>query len=167
VSVIIGSDAYCPIAETYHRPCVVAGFEPMQILEGIARICEQLCSGRACVESVYQAAVRPSGNATALKLLEQFFEPWDGPWRGLGCIPNGTLRLKKQYGQFDAVKRLDITPLDSPEPAGCQCGRVLCGLVEPPSCSLFGKTCSPNSPVGPCMVSTEGACSAWYKYRSR
>lgn len=167
VSVIIGSDAYRPIAETYHRPCVVAGFEPMQILEGIARICEQICSDRACVESVYQAAVRPAGNEIALKLLEEFFEPWDGPWRGLGRIPGGTLRLKKQYEQFDAVKRLDITPLDSPEPAGCLCGRVLCGLVEPPSCPLFAKTCTPDHPIGPCMVSTEGACSAWYKYRSR
>lgn len=167
VSVIIGSDAYRPIAEEFGRPCVVAGFEPMQILEGIVRICEQIQSGRACVESVYQAAVRPSGNVTALQLLEQFFEPWDGPWRGLGNIPGGTLRLKKKWERFDVLKRLGIVPLESAEPAGCLCGRVLCGLVEPSDCPLFGNTCHPNHPIGPCMVSTEGACSAWYRYRVR
>jgi hydrogenase expression/formation protein HypD len=167
VSVIIGSDAYRPIAETYHRPCVVAGFEPMQILEGIVHICDQLQCGRASVESVYQAAVRAEGNRTALKLLEEFFEPWDGPWRGLGRIPGGTLRLKKEWESFDILKRMGLRPPASAEPAGCLCGQVLCGLVEPSDCPLFGNTCRPNHPIGPCMVSSEGACSAWYKYQVR
>lgn len=167
VSVIIGSDAYHPIVEEFGRPCVVAGFEPMQILAGIVSICEQIQTGRSRVESVYQAAVRPCGNATALKLLEEFFEPWDGPWRGLGLIRGGTLRLKQKYERFDVLKRLDIPPLDSPEPAGCLCGQVLCGLVEPADCPLFVTACTPDNPIGPCMVSTEGACSAWYKYQVR
>jgi hydrogenase expression/formation protein HypD len=167
VSVIIGWQAYQSVVEEYGRPCVVAGFEPMQILEGIARICRQIQTGRRQVESVYQAAVRPQGNPIALKLMDKFFQPWDGPWRGLGIIPGGSLRLRKEYETFDAAVRFHILPKESPEPAGCLCGKVLCGLIEPPLCALFGKRCTPDHPVGPCMVSAEGACSAWYKYKAQ
>ncbi len=166
VSVIIGSAAYRPVAEAFHRPCVVAGFEPMQIIEGIVRICGQIETGQAHVDSVYQAAVHEQGNPVALGLMEAVFDPWDGPWRGLGVIPGGTLRLKKEYESFDAVRRFEIHTKKASEPAGCLCGQVLCGLTEPTQCGLFGKTCTPDHPVGPCMVSTEGACSAWYKYKS-
>lgn len=165
VSVIIGSAAYRPVAAQFHRPCVVAGFEPLQIVEGIAAICRQIESGRAAVESVYHAVVHEDGNAVALKLMDRFFEPWDGPWRGLGVIPGGTLRLREAYARFDALKRFGIAMHEAPEPAGCLCGQVLCGLVEPRQCGLFASKCTPDHPVGPCMVSTEGACSAWYKYR--
>ena len=165
VSVIIGAAAYEPVVRRFNRPCVVAGFEPLQILEGVAQICRQLDDGLPRVDSVYRAAVREQGNAVALKLIDRFFEPWDGPWRGLGIIPGGTLRLRKDYEQFDALRRFGIEMHSAPEPAGCLCGRVLCGLIEPPRCALFANRCTPDHPVGPCMVSTEGACSAWYKYR--
>jgi hydrogenase expression/formation protein HypD len=92
------------------------------------------------------------------------FEPCDGAWRGLGVIPGATLKLKDEYKQFDALHRFGIKEIPTEEPAGCRCGEVLCGLIDPPQCGLFGKKCTPDSPVGPCMVSTEGACSAWYKY---
>lgn len=165
VSVIIGAAAYEPVVRRFNRPCVVAGFEPLQILEGVAQICRQLDEGRPRVDSVYRAAVREQGNAVALKLIDRFFEPWDGPWRGLGIIPGGMLRLRKDYEQFDALRRFGIEMHSAPEPAGCLCGQVLCGLIEPPRCALFANRCTPDHPVGPCMVSTEGACSAWYKYR--
>lgn len=164
VSVILGSDAYRPVVEEFKRPCVVAGFEAVQILEGLAVICEQIASGKAEIASVYGAAVTPKGNQTAWKIINDMFEPCDGPWRGLGVIPGASLRLKDVYEPFDALARFGIQEVPTEEPAGCQCGRVLCGLLDPPQCGLFGKRCTPDTPVGPCMVSTEGACSAWYKY---
>ena len=164
VSVIIGSDAYRPIVEQFGRPCVVAGFEAAQILEGIARICTQLAAGAPQVESVYGAAVTPQGNRVAQRLLETTFETWDGPWRGLGVIPGASLRLKEKYSRFDALKRFGYSEMPTREPAGCLCGKVLCGLIEPKDCGLFAKKCTPDTPVGPCMVSSEGACSAWFKY---
>jgi hydrogenase expression/formation protein HypD len=164
VSVIIGSNAYQTIVDRFARPCVVAGFEAGQILEGIARICTQIAGKSPKVESVYGAAVTKQGNPVALKLLETYFETWDGPWRGLGVIPGASLRLKREFARFDALTRFSFTEVPTKEPAGCQCGKVLCGLIEPMQCGLFGKKCTPDTPVGPCMVSTEGACSAWYKY---
>ncbi len=164
VSVIIGADAYTPIVEQFGRPCVVAGFEAVQILEGIARICTQIADQKPQVESVYGAAVKNQGNPVALQLMDEYFETWDGPWRGLGVIPGASLRLKDEFSRFDALKRFGFAEVPTEEPAGCLCGRVLCGLIDPPQCGLFGKKCTPDSPVGPCMVSTEGACSAWFKY---
>jgi hydrogenase expression/formation protein HypD len=167
VSVIIGSDAYKPIVEKYGRPCVVAGFEPMQIIEGIAAICKQLTDDAPAVDSVYGVAVTAGGNATAMKIVSEYFEPYDGYWRGLGKIPGGTLRLKDKYSKFDALKRFGIDEIPAEEKIGCRCGEVLCGLIDPVDCGLFGKKCTPDDPIGPCMVSSEGACSAWYKYSDR
>jgi len=164
VSVILGSDAYQPVVEQFSRPCVVAGFEAVQIMEGLAKICTQLDAGKAEIDSVYGAAVTPGGNAVAWKIICDMFEPCDGAWRGLGVIPGATLKLKEQYKQFDALHRFGIKEVPTEEPTGCQCGKVLCGLLDPPQCGLFGKKCTPDTPVGPCMVSTEGACAAWYKY---
>ncbi len=164
VSVILGADAYKPVARQFKRPCVVAGFEAVGILEGIAKICEQIAEHRAEVDSVYGAAVTAEGNKTARKIISDMFEPYDGPWRGLGTIPGGSLRLKKQYQAYDALHRFGIKEVPAEELGGCQCGRVLCGLIDPPQCPLFGKKCTTDTPIGPCMVSTEGACSAWYKY---
>ncbi|MCE5187455.1 MAG: hydrogenase formation protein HypD [Planctomycetaceae bacterium] len=164
VSVILGSDAYKPVAERFHKPCVVAGFEAVQIMEGIAAICKQMAEGRGEVESVYGAAVTPQGNRTAQAIIDNMFEPYDGPWRGLGFIPGGSLRLRPRYQRFDALHRFGISEIPAEELGGCQCGRVLCGLIDPPQCPLFARKCTPDSPIGPCMVSTEGACSAWYKY---
>jgi hydrogenase expression/formation protein HypD len=164
VSVILGSDAYKPVVEEFKRPCVVAGFEGVQIMEGLANICQQIADGRAEIDSVYGAAVTREGNKTAWKIITDMFEPCDGAWRGLGVIPGATMRLKDEFKQFDALHRFGISEVPTEEPAGCQCGRVLCGLMDPPQCGLFGKKCTPDTPVGPCMVSSEGACSAWYKY---
>ena len=164
VSVIIGSDAYKPIVEGFNKPCVVAGFEPMQIIEGIAEICRQFNDGVAEVGSVYEGVVKPEGNTTARAIIDTYFEHYDGYWRGLGAIPNGTLKLKSKYSRFDAMERFGIDEIPAEELGGCRCGEVLCGLIDPPDCGMFEKKCTPDTPVGPCMVSSEGACAAWYKY---
>ncbi len=164
VSVIIGSDAYIPVVERFNRPCVVAGFEPMQIIEGIAEICRQLARNVAEVGSGYDAVVTPEGNTTAQKSIDEHFEPADGYWRGLGSIPRSTLKLKDEYCRFDALNRFGIEEVPAEDLSGCRCGEVLCGLIDPPDCALFEAKCTPDSPVGPCMVSSEGACAAWYKY---
>jgi hydrogenase expression/formation protein HypD len=167
VSVIIGTDAYKPIAENYNRPCVVAGFEPMQVIEGLAEICSQLADGVAKTNSIYDVAVTPAGNQVAMNFIAEYFEPYNGYWRGLGKIKNGTLRLKEKYAKYDAMKRFGIKEIPAEDLTGCRCGQVLCGLIDPPKCGMFDSECTPDAPVGPCMVSTEGACAAWYKYGRR
>jgi len=164
VSAIIGFGAFAEIVENFDRPCVVAGFEPVQIIEGLCEICRQLSAGKAELKSMYSAVVTEKGNVAAQKIVEECFEPVDGYWRGLGRIPKSTLKLKGKYSQFDAFKRFGITEEPSEEIKGCRCGEVLCGLTEPPDCGLFGTSCTPLEPVGPCMVSSEGACAAWFKY---
>jgi len=164
VSVIIGYGAFGEIVEDFGRPCVVAGFEPLQIIEGLAEICRQLAAGVAELKSVYTAAVTEPGNTVAQKIIAECFEAADGYWRGLGKIEKSTLKLKEKYRRFDALKRFDITERPGEEKRGCRCGEVLCGLIEPPKCKLFAKSCRPESAVGPCMVSSEGACAAWFKY---
>jgi hydrogenase expression/formation protein HypD len=165
VSVIIGFGAFAEIVEQFNRPCVVAGFEPMQVIEGLGEICRQLTEGIAEVKSIYTAVVTEQGNTVAQKIIAECFEPVDGWWRGLGKIEKSTLKLKDKYSRFDALKRFNITETPGEDISGCRCGEVLCGLIEPPQCSLFGKSCTPDGPVGPCMVSSEGACSAWFKYK--
>ncbi len=164
VSVIIGYGAYAEVVEEFKRPCVVAGFEPVQILEGIAEICVQLADGKPQLKSVYSAAVTEQGNRKAQETIAECFEAADGYWRGLGKIPKSTLKLKDKYREYDAMKRFGVTEIPEEDLTGCRCGEVLCGLIEPPHCQLFGARCSPSTPVGPCMVSSEGACSAWFKY---
>ena len=164
VSVIIGFGAFTEIVEDFGRPCVVAGFEPMQIIEGLGEICRQLAAGKAELKSIYTAVVTEHGNTTAQETIDECFEPADGYWRGLGKIEKSTLKLKDKYSRFDALKRFNIIEEPGEEGSGCRCGEVLCGLIEPPECELFGKSCTPEIPVGPCMVSSEGACAAWFKY---
>ena len=164
VSVIIGYRAFAEIVENFGRPCVVAGFEPLQIIEGIAEICCQLSKGKAELKSIYTAVVTKQGNISAQKMIAEYFEPVPGYWRGLGKIEKSTLKLKDKYSQFDAFKRFNITETPSEDTSGCRCGEVLCGLIEPPECQLFAKTCTTQTPFGPCMVSSEGACAAWFKY---
>jgi hydrogenase expression/formation protein HypD len=167
VSVIIGSSAFIEITDHFHRPCVVAGFEPLQIMEGLAEICLQLAAGEAKVGSVYGAVVTEHGNAAALRIIDEVFEPVDGWWRGLGKIPQSTQALKEQYVQFDAFRRFGLEDKPGKGNSGCRCGEVLCGLIDPIQCPLFGKRCTTETPVGPCMVSSEGTCAAWYKYGRR
>jgi hydrogenase expression/formation protein HypD len=164
VSVIIGYEAFAEIVEDFKRPCVVAGFEPMQIIEGLSEICSQLAEGRAELKSVYSAVVTKDGNKTAQDMISEIFEAAHGYWRGLGRIEKSSLKLKEKYSRFDALARFNLTEGHTEETSGCQCGQVLCGLIEPPQCKLFASRCTPQQPVGPCMVSSEGACSAWFKY---
>lgn len=164
VSVIIGSQAYQPIVEQHARPCVVAGFEPRQILAGIAALLGQIERGSARLENVYSAVVSPHGNRHALALIDAVFTPVDTPWRGMGVIPDSGFSLRPEFARFDAARRFDITARDDGDPPGCRCGEVIQGAVEPPQCALFARACTPLRPIGPCMVSSEGTCAAWFRY---
>jgi hydrogenase expression/formation protein HypD len=167
VSVIIGSGAFAEIVRDFGRPCVVAGFEPLQVLEGLAEICRQLAKGKPELKSVYNAVVTEQGNIAAQQIIAECFDAADGYWRGLGKIDKSTQSLKEKYRRFDAFDRFGVSEEPTAELGGCRCGEVLCGLIEPPECALFGVRCTPQTPVGPCMVSSEGTCAAWYKYGRR
>ena len=164
VSVIIGAAAYRPIVERYGKPCVVAGFEPPQILQGLLRLVRQKLAGEAAVENVYAGVVTEDGNRAAQALLERVFVRAATPWRALGVIADSGLELAPPYRELDAIKRFQLSPEADEEHAGCRCGEVIQGKSDPPDCPLFGRTCTPGSPVGPCMVSSEGTCAAWYRY---
>jgi len=164
VSAIIGSKPYNFIAEDYHIPCVISGFEPMDILESIATIIKQMNKGIPEVEIQYRRVVREEGNPTAVKLMYEVFDKSDSLWRGLGNISGSGLKLKNKFLKFDAKTFFPVKRIKSREPAGCDCGDVLKGIKKPAECRLFSKICKPENPVGPCMVSSEGSCAAYYKY---
>lgn len=166
VSTIIGTAAYEVVVAQYRTPCVVVGFEPVDILQGIYMLVSQIEAGEAQVEIQYRRAVAPEGNQNALKTLSRVFEPCDAPWRGLGVIPKSGLAFREAYRAFDAEALFDIDAPDSPEPPGCKCGDVLRGVMTPVECKLFRNVCNPENPVGPCMVSSEGTCAAYYKYHA-
>jgi len=160
VSVITGTGIYEPLG----LPCVVGGFEPLDILLALARLLEQIASGRNLVENAYGRVVRPRGNLRAQEVMAQTFEPCDAVWRGLGSIPGSGLRVRALLEHFDALKRFDLTVPEAREPEGCLCGEILCGRAEPEDCPLFGRACTPENPVGACMVSSEGTCAARHRY---
>lgn len=164
VSVIIGSDAFRPIVEEFGLSCVITGFEGPQIAAALARLCELAVEGRAALENLYPQAVTPQGNQQAWKLLEQVFTPADVHWRGLADLPVSGLVLRHCFARFDARMRYELKPAVNREPAGCRCGEVITGRCTPAECRLFGDFCTPINPVGPCMVSSEGTCQAWFKY---
>jgi hydrogenase expression/formation protein HypD len=164
VSAIIGSRPYQFIADDYHIACAVSGFEPVDILLAVDRLVEQIESGRPQVEIAYRRGVKPEGNATALRLMETVFETGDANWRGIGNIPSSGLQIKKQYEKYDVETHFDIKTSPAREPKGCICGAVLRGVSTPQDCKLFRVTCTPERPVGPCMVSNEGSCAAYYQY---
>jgi hydrogenase expression/formation protein HypD len=164
VSTIIGSHPWEFIASEYGIPCVVSGFEPLDILQCVDMLVGQVEKGESKVEIAYRRGVRPEGNRQALKLMEQVFEPCPARWRGMGEIAGSGLKLKSKYRRFDAEANFTIEPGPVVEPAGCICGDILRGVRTPKDCKLFGKVCTPESPVGPCMVSSEGSCSAYYSY---
>ena len=164
VSAIIGSHPWEFIAQDYGIPCVVSGFEPLDILQCVDMLVAQIENGESKVEIAYRRGVRPEGNQQALKLMEQVFEPCPAQWRGIGEVPNSGLKLRKEYQRFDAELAFDIDPGPTYEPKGCICGDILRGVKTPADCQLFGKACTPQYPVGPCMVSSEGSCSAYYLY---
>ena len=164
VSTIIGAEPYRFLAQTYGVPGVITGFEPVDVLQGIAMIMRQLHEGRAEIEIAYARGVMPQGNPNAMAAIDEVFETCTATWRGLGDIPGSGYRLREEYAQFDAVSRFqpDIEP--TVEPKGCRCGDVLRGIMAPSECPLFRKVCKPENPVGPCMVSSEGSCAAYYRY---
>jgi len=164
VSVVIGADAYKEIAEQFSRPCVVAGFEPMEILLGIEMIVAQLAAKRAEAGNAYTKVVSSQGNRAAWAMIEEVFEVADTPWRGLGTIPGSGLAIRGGLAEFDAARRFGLEISDREDAHGCRCGDVIRGAIEPPDCPLFARVCTPRDPVGPCMVSREGSCRAHYKY---
>jgi len=167
VSTIIGSGPYEFIPERYRIPCVIAGFEPFDVLQAIIMILEQIASKKPRVEIEYARLVKARGNPKALDKLFQVFEPEDSDWRGLGTIPKSGLRLREPYRRFDAIAHFGLTLKPAREPEHCRCGEVLRGLVTPYECRLFGSACMPAHPVGACMVSSEGTCAAYFKYSRR
>jgi len=164
VSVITGLDAFAPIFEKYRIPSVVTGFEPVDILKSVLRLVEQNESKVPRLVNAYPRAVADAGNPKARAIMDQVFEKADALWRGIGNIPDSGMVLRKSFYKFDAAKKFELSVPDTREPAGCDCGRILMGLKRPDQCRLYKKACTPMHPVGPCMVSSEGACAAFYKY---
>lgn len=164
VSVIIGTNAYQPFFDHYQTPCVVAGFEPTDILQAIVMLVEQIEGGRPRLENAYPRAVTPDGNMAALKIIDEVFEPADASWRGIGVITNSGLKIRQTYAAHDAQRLFDIQVPEPQIPQGCACGEILTAQKIPPDCKLYATVCTPTNPVGPCMVSTEGTCAAYYKY---
>jgi len=165
VSVIIGSGVYQPLVDEYGKPCVVVGFEAEQIMDGVVHLARQVAAREARLENLYAEAVTTDGNCVAQDLLEQVFVPGDSAWRALGVIDASGLDLRPEYEAFDAFHRFDITLGSDREPPGCRCGEVITGRCKPVDCKLFGRVCTPIYPVGPCMVSSEGSCQAYFRYR--
>jgi len=166
VSVIIGLNAYRSFFDRHRVPCVVAGFEPTDILQAITLLVEMLEAGRPALDNAYPRAVTPEGNIKAQQILDEIFEPADACWRGIGVIPQSGLKIREQYAAHDAQKLFDVQIPDARTPKGCACGEILIGTKTPPECALYKKVCTPMDPVGPCMVSTEGTCAAYYRYHS-
>ena len=164
VSIITGSQAWEFIARDYGIPCVVAGFEPLDILQCVDMLVTQVEKKEARVEIAYSRGVQREGNTVAQKLVDTVFEPCPAQWRGMGTIPASGLKLRPEYSRFDAEEIFDIDPGPTREPAGCICGEVLRGVSTPLDCPLFGKVCHPENPVGACMVSSEGSCFTYYLY---
>ncbi len=166
VTTITGSNAWEFLPKEYHMPVVVSGFEPVDILLTVKLLVEQVVSGVAKVENAYERSVLPEGNVVAQRIMNQVFEPADADWRGLGSMPLSGMAIRQEFYEFDAQVKFDIPDVPSREPPGCRCGEVLRGVIEPPECPLYGKVCTPDTPKGPCMVSDEGACSAYYLYQT-
>lgn len=165
VSAIIGSQPYEFFAEEYQKPVVISGFEPMDLLNAILMLVRQVNERNFKVENAYRRIVNREGNDHAKKLCADVFELRKTfEWRGLGLVPYSALRLKTEFSEFDAEKKYSMKEISSPDHKGCDCGAVLRGLKSPLDCKLFGKGCAPENPIGSCMVSSEGACSAYYKY---
>ena len=162
---VMGTGEYVPLAAEYRVPIVVTGFEPLDILEGIRRTVQQLEAGRHEVDNAYARAVPADGNPVAKAMLADVFEVTDRAWRGIGVIPGSGWRLAEKYRDFDAEARFDVADIRTSESALCRSGEVLQGMIKPNECAAFGKECTPRTPLGATMVSSEGACAAYYLYR--
>jgi hydrogenase expression/formation protein HypD len=165
VSVIIGADAYKPLCSSFHIPCVVTGFEPFDMIVGIEMLLDQIIKNQSTVEIQYVRSVTEQGNQSAQQLINEVFEVCDSGWRGIGTIPDSGLRIRDAYSDHDAEKKFKALEVPvSKEYPGCICGEILRGIKIPYDCGLFRKACTPATPVGACMVSSEGTCAAYYKY---
>ena len=165
VAVVTGTRLFDFLAEDYHVPGVVGGFRPDEILRALRMLVRQCAAGEARVENAYESVVRPEGNPAARVAVDRVYEPADTAWRGLGMIPASGLRMRAEYAAYDFAAVRPLGAIDVPDGRrGCRCGEVLRGKIVPKDCGLFGRSCVPEHAVGPCMVSVEGTCAAWYKY---
>ncbi len=165
VCTVMGTEAYDPLVERFNVAIVVTGFEPLDVLEGIRRAVVQLEDGRAELENAYPRAVERGGNKAAQAVLEDVFEVCDRGWRGIGVIPASGWRLAEKYRDLDAEHRFEVSDMHVEESPLCHSGEVLQGIIRPNECEQFGTTCTPRNPLGATMVSSEGACAAYYQYR--
>jgi hydrogenase expression/formation protein HypD len=165
VAAIIGVEPYRFLASEHGLPAVVAGFEPVDILQALYMFVTMRNEGKIEVANAYTRVVSDEGNPKAMSVMNEVFSPCDALWRGIGLIPGSGLTIRDEYADYDAMRIFDMQLHDVPEIKGCRCGDVLKGKMSPDKCPLFGKACTPASPVGPCMVSTEGSCAAYFKYR--
>jgi len=166
VCTVIGYDEFHEFARTYRLPVVVTGFEPVDLLSGILGCVDQLERGEATVDNQYSRSVRAAGNREAIRLIDEVFEVCDRPWRGFGTVARGGISLRQQWRDYDAAIRFPRASLPVVEPAECRSGDVLAGRIKPTECEAFGVGCTPETPLGAPMVSTEGACAAYYRYRA-
>ena len=164
VSTIIGKVPYMRLSETYKKACVIAGFEPLDILYGIYGILCQLASETFVVDNQYSRVVRKEGNTKILQMFDYYLQICESNWRGIGRLPFSGFKLKDKWAMFDTEKKFNIKMEEGICNKGCKCGEILKGILTPFDCPLFAKTCYPSNPVGPCMVSAEGTCAAYYKY---
>lgn len=164
VSAIIGANAYAPFVEQHKIPCVIAGFEPLDILYALTGVVDQLIKGEARVDNQYSRVVKPAGNLLAQQLMIKYLQPADANWRGLGLVGMSGLDLRPEFANWDALKRFGIKMEEASAPSCCNCGEIIKGKAKPPSCPMFSTACTPDHPLGPCMVSSEGSCAAYFKY---
>ena len=165
VATVIGAEGFAFLPRDYGLPAVVGGFETEAILLALYLLLRQLAEGKPRLQNAYPRAVSDKGNLLAQTMLHACFEPREDDWRGLGAIPGSGLRLREELRAFDARARFHVTATSESAPTACRCGEVICGRLGPEGCPLFGKRCTPEDPVGPCMVSSEGACAARYKFQ--
>lgn len=164
VTTVIGSQAWAFLPRDYGVSCVIAGFEPLDILQGIYTLVDRIEMGQAELSNLYSRSVRPEGNEVALEYMYRVFEICAADWRGIGSAPASGLQFRERYRHFDAREHFEVHPAPTVEPPGCLCGDVIRGVRTPPECGLYSKACTPHHPVGPCMVSSEGTCAAYYLY---
>jgi hydrogenase expression/formation protein HypD len=167
VTTVIGADAWRFLPDDYSIPVAISGFEPLDILRAVLALVEMVEDGRHDVANAYTRSVRLEGNPAAQQAMARVFEVADAQWRGFGTVPASGLQIREEYACFDAARAFPAEVAPAREPPGCRCGEVLRGVLLPLECALFGKACTPQNPIGPCMVSAEGACAAYYQYGGR